>query len=177
MLSTTLESLDLLLIKIKNMTYFIMGVVACIITFIIGVYYAQRQFEDWAEKKATVKLEEWKFKEEKRIREDAYQRSRAVSFGKTIEHYVPFMKEFPVEPKDVQFFGKPIDYIAFSNRGNKKKCAVHFIEVKSGDSNLNSHQYNIKQAIINGRIHWHEFNVDGIWEHESKTQHLNNDTD
>ena len=127
-----------------------------------------------SQRKAEAYLEKWKVKEEKKIREDAYQRSRAVSFGKTIEHYVPFMKEFPVEPKDVQFFGKPIDYIAFANRGSKKKCSVHFIEVKSGNSNLNGHQKNIKTAILEGRVHWHEFNVDGIWEHETKDQHLNN---
>ena len=83
------------------------------------------------------------------------------------------MEDFPVNPKDVQFFGKPIDYIAFSDRGSKKNCSVHFIEVKSGSSNLNSHQKNIKEAILQGRIHWHEFTVDGIWEHEEKDQHLN----
>jgi hypothetical protein len=31
----------------------------------------------------------------------------------------------------------------------------------------------IKDAIIKGRVHWHEFTVDGIWEHETKQQHLN----
>ena len=130
-----------------------------------------------AQRKAEAYLAKWKVKEEKAIREDAYQRSRAVSFGKTIEHYVPFMENFPVEPKDVQFFGKPIDYIAFANRGSKKKCSVHFIEVKSGNSNLNSHQKNIKDAILKGRVHWHEFTVDGIWEHETRKQHLNTDKD
>ena len=55
----------------------------------------------------------------------------------------------------------------------KKKCAVHFIEVKSGNSNLNGHQKNIKDAILKGRIHWHEHTVDGIWEHETRKQHLN----
>jgi predicted Holliday junction resolvase-like endonuclease len=57
--------------------------------------------------------------------------------------------------------------------GSKSNCAVHFIEVKSGSSNLNSRQDNIKKAIIEGRIHWHEYNVDGIWTHETKDQHLN----
>ena len=38
---------------------------------------------------------------------------------------------------------------------------------------LNSHQKNIKDAIMKGRVHWHEFTVDGIWEHETKQQHLN----
>ena len=143
----------------------------CALSFASYIYISHDKI---AKRKAEAYLEKWKVKEEKRIREDAYQRSRAVSFGKTIEHYVPFMKEFPVEPKDVQFFGKPIDYIAFANRGSKKKCSVHFIEVKSGNSNLNGHQKNIKTAILEGRVHWHEFNVDGSWEHETKDQHLNN---
>jgi len=46
------------------------------------------------------------------------------------------------------------------------------LEVKSGDSNLNSRQQNIKDAILKGRVYWHECNVDGIWVHEEKTQHL-----
>ena len=146
----------------------------CALSFASYIYISHDKI---AQRKAEAYLEKWKVKEEKKIREDAYQRSRAVSFGKTIEHYVPFMKEFPVEPKDVQFFGKPIDYIAFANRGSKKKCSVHFIEVKSGNSNLNGHQKNIKTAILEGRVHWHEFTVDGIWEHETKKQHLNTDKD
>ena len=143
----------------------------CALSFASYIYISHDKI---AKRKAEAYLEKWKVKEEKRIREDAYSRSRAVSFGKTIEHYVPFMEDFPVDPKDVQFFGKPIDYIAFANRGSKKKCAVHFIEVKSGNSNLNGHQKNIKNAILDGRVHWHEFNVDGIWEHEERDQHLNN---
>ena len=66
-----------------------------------------------------------------------------------------------------------INQISFANRGSKKKCSVHFIEVKSGNSNLNGHQKNIKSAILDGRVHWHEFNVDGIWAHEERDQHLN----
>ena len=144
----------------------------CALGFAAYVYISHDKI---AQRKAEAYLAKWKVKEEKSIREDAYQRSRAVSFGKTIEHYVPFMENFPVEPKDVQFFGKPIDYIAFSNRASKKKCAVHFIEVKSGNSNLNTHQKNIKDAILKGRVYWHEFNVDGIWEHETRKKHLNTD--
>ena len=83
------------------------------------------------------------------------------------------MENFPVNPRDVQFFGKPIDYVAFSDRGSRKKCAIHFIEVKSGNSHLNQHQKNIKDAILKGRVHWHEHTADGIWEHETRKQHLN----
>ena len=144
----------------------------CALAFSAYVYFTHDKI---AERKAEALLEKWKIKEERIIREDAYSRSRAVSFGKTIEHYVPFMKNFPVDPKDVQFFGKPIDYIAFVNRGSKTKCSVHFIEVKSGNSHLNDHQKNIKKAVLDGRVHWHEHTVDGIWEHETSKQHLNNE--
>tara|TARA_R110000796_G_scaffold30978_7_gene82508 strand:- start:4035 stop:4508 length:474 start_codon:yes stop_codon:yes gene_type:complete len=136
-------------------------------------YYVYKSHDRIAERKAESFLAKWKTKEEKAIREDAYQRSRAVSFGKTIEHYVPFMNDFPINPKDVKFFGNPIDYIAFTDMGSKKKCAIHFIEVKSGKSQLNNRQQNIKKAILGGKVHWHEYNVDGIWEHEAKDQHLN----
>ena len=142
----------------------------CALAFAAYVYFTHDKI---AERKAEALLEKGKTKEEKAIREDTDSRSRAVSFGKTIEHYVPLMEDFPVNPKDVQFFGKPIDYIAFANRGSKTKCSVHFIEVKSGNSNLNGHQKNIKDAILKGRVHWHEHTVDGIWEHESRKQHLN----
>jgi|TARA_B110000908_G_scaffold112869_1_gene132359 predicted Holliday junction resolvase-like endonuclease len=142
----------------------------CALAFAAYVYFSHDKI---AQRKAESYLAKWKVKEERKIREDAYVRSRAVSFGKTIEHYVPFMEDFPVKPGDVQFFGKPIDYIAFSDRGSKSKCSVHFIEVKSGKSGLNNHQKNIKAAIQEGRIHWHEFTVDGIFAHESRNQHLN----
>ena len=142
----------------------------CALGFAAYVYISHDKI---AQRKAEAYLAKWKVKEEKAIREDAYQRSRAVSFGKTIEHYVPFMDDFPINPGDVRFFGNTIDYIAFTDMCSKKKCAIHFVEVKSGKSNLNNRQKNIKNAILEGKVHWHEYNVDGIWEHETKDQHLN----
>ena len=106
-----------------------------------------------------------------------YNKINPMSFGKTIEHYVPFMENFPINPNDVRFFGNPIDYIAFTDMGSKKKCAVHFLEVKSGESTLNGRQRNIKDAIQKGRVYWHEYNANGIWTHETKDQHLNEEND
>ena len=73
----------------------------CALGFAAYIYISHDKI---AQRKAESYLAKWKTKEEKRIREDAYSRSRAVSFGKTIEHYVPFMEDFPVNPKDVQFW-------------------------------------------------------------------------
>lgn len=95
------------------------------------------------------------------IKLTAKKRSGAVQWGKTIEHFVPFMSDFPVPVEDCTFLGMPIDYVAFTQTGSKTKCAVHIIEVKSGSSFLMSKQKNIKKAIEEGRVHWHEISVDG----------------
>ena len=95
------------------------------------------------------------------IKIDAKKRSGADQWGKTIEHFVPFMTDFPVPAEDCTFLGMPIDYIAFTDTKSKTNCAVHIIEVKSGSSFLMSKQRNIKKAIEEGRVHWHEISVDG----------------
>jgi predicted Holliday junction resolvase-like endonuclease len=99
--------------------------------------------------------------EKAKVKKDSTFRSSAVQWGKTIEHFVPFMPEFPIPPEDVVFLGMPIDYVGFSDTGSKTKCSVHFVEVKSGNAFLMGKQKNIKKAIEEGRVHWHEIAVDG----------------
>jgi predicted Holliday junction resolvase-like endonuclease len=99
--------------------------------------------------------------EKAKVKKDSTFRSSAVNWGKTIEHFVPFMTKFPVPPEDVVFLGMPIDYVGFTNTESKTKCEVHFIEVKSGNAFLMGKQKNIKKAIQEGRVHWHEIAVDG----------------
>ena len=130
----------------------------CALIFAAYVYYSHDKI---AKRKAENYLAEWKLKEEKRIRNDAHSRSRAVSWGKTIEKFVPWMAGFPVNPRDAMFLAKPIDYLCFTDRTNKKKSAVHFVEVKSGNAYLSKDQEGIRAAIKNNRVHWHEVNVDG----------------
>lgn len=99
-------------------------------------------------------------KEKAVIRKDAQKRSGAVQWGKTIEHFVPFMTKFPIPPEDVVFLGMPIDYVGFTDTGSRTKCKVHFVEVKSGVSFLSTKQKNIKKAIEEGRVVFHEIAVD-----------------
>ena len=99
--------------------------------------------------------------EKAKVKKDSTFRSSAVNWGKTIEHFVPFMTKFPVPAEDVVFLGMPIDYVGFTDTDSKTKCEVHFIEVKSGNAFLMGKQKNIKQAILDGRVKWHEIAVDG----------------
>jgi predicted Holliday junction resolvase-like endonuclease len=102
------------------------------------------------------------FEQEKvKIRADAKKRSSAVNWGKSIEHFVPFMTKFPIPAEDVVFLGMPIDYVGFTNTGSSTKCEIHFIEVKSGNAFLIQKQKNIKKAVEEGRVKWHEISVEG----------------
>jgi predicted Holliday junction resolvase-like endonuclease len=96
----------------------------------------------------------------KKARKDSKFRSSAVNWGKSIEHFVPFMTKFPLPPEDVVFLGMPIDYVGFTDTESAKKCQVHFVEVKSGVSFLSTKQKNIKKAIEEGRVVFHEIAVD-----------------
>lgn len=96
----------------------------------------------------------------KKARKDSKFRSSAVNWGKSIEHFVPFMSKFPLPPEDVVFIGMPIDYVGFTDTESAKKCTVHFLEVKSGVSILSGKQRNIKKAIEEGRVVFHEITVD-----------------
>ena len=96
----------------------------------------------------------------KKARQDSKFRSSAVNWGKAIEHFVPFTSKFPIPPEDVSFLGMPIDFVGFTETDDPKKCSIHFIEVKSGGSNITKKQYNIREAIKNNRVHWHTIRVD-----------------
>ena len=104
--------------------------------------------------------EEELLKEKAKSRQEGKQRSAAVQWGLSIENFVPFMDEFPTPVEDVNFLGKPIDYVGYTDVDSKEECAVHFIEVKSGRSQLLKHQRHIKKAIKEGRVYWHEVRVD-----------------
>ena len=54
-------------------------------------------------------------KSAKKERKDAINRSRAVLSGQMLEQVAPFLPDFPCNPADVRFVGKPIDFVAFAN--------------------------------------------------------------
>jgi predicted Holliday junction resolvase-like endonuclease len=154
------------------MTYSIILLILFILSLAINLFFLFKtiNYKEWADREAEIRLRELLEKKEREIREDAFSRSRAVSFGKTIEKFVPFLENFPADPRDSMFLGKPIDYICFVDRNSKTKSVVKFVEIKSGKSNLNTHQQNIKEAILNKRVEWHEMNVDGLTLEEKTEQ-------
>ena len=137
-------------------------VIAASLSVIAGLIYMLNRTRDEIKRLedliAEKKLE--LLEEVAKARKDSKFRSSAANWGFTIENFVPFIDSFPIPPEDVNFLGKPIDYVGFTHTDSKTKCEVHFIEVKSGQSLLSQKQRNIKLAIQQGRVRWHEVRVD-----------------
>lgn len=91
---------------------------------------------------------------------DAVKRSKAVIGGQTVEQLAPYLPNFPCNPLDVRFIGKPIDFIGFCGLSEKDKIdEILFIEVKTGDSKLSQREKEIKNAVINGRVRYVEWKM------------------
>jgi len=134
------------------MGIWVLAVISLIITVILSLIITRQSRE--------IKHQKEEFKKERaKIRKDAAFKSSAINWGMTIENFVPFMDEFPVKPESAIFMGKPIDYVSFTDTEDPDKAAVHIIEVKSGKSQLLKHQRNIRKAVQEGRVHWHEVRV------------------
>lgn len=138
-------------------------IIAACLSIIVGLFYLMNMARTEIKRLETIIVtKELELVQElKKARKDSTFRSSAVNWGKSIEHFVPFMTKFPVPPEDVVFLGMPIDYVGFTDTESAKKCKVHFVEVKSGVSFLSTKQKNIKKAIEEGRVIFHEIAVDG----------------
>lgn len=90
-------------------------------------------------------------------REDAIKRSKAILSGQTLEHFVPYFKDFPYSPSEAKFLGRPIDFVVFEGLDNKKVQKIIFVEIKSGNSLLNPVQKSIKEVVEKRNIEWFEF--------------------
>ena len=79
-------------------------------------------------------------------------RSTNVKHGQHWEQFVPFMEDFSkvASRENFVFIGMPIDGIAFDDDG------VKFIEFKTGKSQLNQKQRQVKQHIQQGKTEWIE---------------------
>lgn len=94
-----------------------------------------------------------------KIREDAIKLSRAVLGGQFSEQLAPYLPDFPFNPTEVRFVGKPIDFLVFKGMDEKNIDEVIFVEVKSGKSRTNPVERTLRDAIINKRVHWVEYRV------------------
>jgi predicted Holliday junction resolvase-like endonuclease len=96
-----------------------------------------------------------KFKlREREIRADTARRQRAVVGGQVSEQLAPYFPDFPLNPSEARFIGKPVDFIVFPGMDDKKIEKVVFVEVKTGSSRLSAQERHLRDAIEDGRVEW-----------------------
>jgi predicted Holliday junction resolvase-like endonuclease len=108
---------------------------------------------------AWVYLLMWKARYTASIREDAVQRSQAVTAGKVHEQLIPYLPAFPYNPKDVRFLGSPVDLVVFDGLAEGRIRRIIFLEVKTGRSGLTSRERCVRDVIQARDVEWAELRV------------------
>ncbi len=98
----------------------------------------------------------WKARYTRSVRQDAVQRSQAVTVGKVYEQLVPYLPDFPFNPKDVRFLGTPVDFVVFDGLSDGTVRRIVFVEVKTAASDLSTRERRVRDAIKAGRVDWSE---------------------
>ena len=98
--------------------------------------------------------------DKKKLRKDAVKRSKAVINGQVAEQIAPFLPDFPANPSDARFIGKPVDFIVFSGLSeNEKIDEILFVEVKTGKSLLSEREKEVKKEIEKGNVRYVEYRI------------------
>jgi predicted Holliday junction resolvase-like endonuclease len=103
----------------------------------------------------------WKARYSAAIRENAVQRSLAITSGKVHEQLVPYLPEFGFNPKDARFLGSPVDLVVFDGLSEGDVRRVVFLEVKTGGSGgaLNRRERQVRAAVEARAVEWAELRV------------------
>lgn len=98
------------------------------------------------------------------------KKSSETRIGNLSEHLIPFLEGCPYDPRNLKFFGQPIDYISIDFDLGE----IVFIEVKSGNSKPSKRQKTIKNIIKAGRVYYAEIRLNEKGVHHKK--YINNET-
>lgn len=101
----------------------------------------------------------WKLRYSASIRENAVQRSLAVTTGKVHEQLVPYLPEFGFNPKDARFLGSPVDLVIFDGLAAGQVRRVVFLEVKTGSAALSPRERQIREIIEAREVAWAELRL------------------
>jgi hypothetical protein len=101
----------------------------------------------------------WKVRYTAIVREDAVQRSQAITAGKVHEQLVSYLPGFPYNPKDVRFLGSPVDLVVFDGLAEGQVQRIVFVEVKTGGADLTSRERSVRSAVQAGEVEWLELRV------------------
>ena len=117
----------------------------------LGIEENQRKL---AREQALLDFAQWKVDFEGFIRQDAIRRSSGVILGQVTEHFVPYLPDFPFNPKDARFLGSPLDFLVFDGLSEGQVRSIVFVEVKTGNASLTTRERRIRDAVQAGNVRW-----------------------
>ena len=109
--------------------------VALILGIAIGALYYRARFALW--------LKDY----EKRLRDDAIKKSRAVLGGQFTEQIAPYLPGFKHDPTEARFIGSPVDFVVFKGIAEGEPSEIVFVEVKTGKAKLSERERKLKEVV------------------------------
>jgi len=98
----------------------------------------------------------WKARYTRDIRKDSVERSRATISGQVHEQLLPYLPDFPFNPKDVRFLGSPVDLLVFDGLSDGKLERIVFVEIKTGNATLNTRERQVRDMVLARGVSWEE---------------------
>ena len=82
------------------------------------------------------------------------KKSQSSRYGKMTEQFLPFLDEYPYDPRDFRFLGTPIDGVQFEDD------KVVLVEFKTAGSQLSVKQKNVRRLVEEGRVEFEEHRIE-----------------
>lgn len=86
--------------------------------------------------------------------EGAEKKAIEVGIGKIIEKVLPAYTNFKMPLADCRFLAEPIDMIVFEGASDLKINHITFMDIKTGNAKLNTHQRQIRDAVKDKQVKW-----------------------
>lgn len=134
------------------------AVIALAAGILIGAHLSRLRAENKFVQILQQKETEWQSAAEE-LKKAALAKSRQIIGGTFSEQLAPFLPDFPFDPTEARFIGKPVDFIVFRGLAQGQIDEVAFVEVKSGQSRLNQNEQSLRAAIEQRRVSFHEYRV------------------
>lgn len=91
---------------------------------------------------------------EKEIRQRSVRQSRSSILGEVSEKMLPLLPDFPYHTKDLVFLGKGVDYLVFDGLSRGELKEIIFLEIKSGQSQLNKNERMIRDVLGSKKVRY-----------------------
>ncbi len=104
----------------------------------------------------------WKIIRYKDLRDErqaSIKKSKSVILWEVYEKVLPFLPNFPFQPRDMVFLWKWVDYVILDGISNWNLKEIIFLEVKSGSSQLNKNEKMIRETIKQKKIRYEEYRI------------------